>query len=239
MSRARSKFNLGRIVAAFALAAAAMATASSASAYAFGNSGGAGGTVFLTLDGTSIESFENSKGQATIGAYAADGTHSSTNTNYIVEGAGDALGQAYNNFFVFDLAGITAPITSASLTLFSYDDSTSFTYQVGSFTGNTKSLLNGTGGTKAYQALGKGTVFGVLKITSEDSNQFVTLNLNQKFINAINEAIAKRDPYYVLGGTQGQAGTPEPGTWALMLLGIGGVGAAMRRSRKLATAAAG
>jgi hypothetical protein len=27
-------------------------------------------------------------------------------------------------------------------------------------------------------------------------------------------------------------GVPEPGTWALMLLGFGGIGMAMRRSRK-------
>lgn len=35
--------------------------------------------------------------------------------------------------------------------------------------------------------------------------------------------------FLVAGGTLGTSSTPEPGTWALMLVGFGGVGAVMRR----------
>ena len=34
------------------------------------------------------------------------------------------------------------------------------------------------------------------------------------------------------GGTGGEGGVPEPGTWAMMLLGFGAAGSAMRRGRK-------
>jgi hypothetical protein len=38
-------------------------------------------------------------------------------------------------------------------------------------------------------------------------------------------------------GTLSIGGVPEPAAWALMLVGFGGIGAAMRSSRKVATAA--
>jgi hypothetical protein len=39
-----------------------------------------------------------------------------------------------------------------------------------------------------------------------------------------------------LGGTANTSGTPEPASWALMLLGFGGLGAALRAQRRPATA---
>ena len=167
--------------------------------------------------------------------YGAFGNYSNTGVdtpyNYFAEQSTPSDQLSYNDYFVFNLTGITAPITSATLTLFSYDDTTNNSFRVGGYTGSIKKLLDGTGGTTAYTALGSGKLYGLQTFTVADSNHYVTFNLNAAFIKAINKAIEAGDKEFVLGGSAGTA-TPEPATWALMMVGLGGVGAAMRRARR-------
>jgi hypothetical protein len=55
----------------------------------------------------------------------------------------------------------------------------------------------------------------------------LTVNYTVQFADSLNAA-AYSGPLFLA------ASVPEPGTWALMLLGVGTVGAAMRRQRRLA-----
>ena len=56
--------------------------------------------------------------------------------------------------------------------------------------------------------------------------------------SASDYGFADGSSFMATGGTLGAPGVPEPATWALMLIGVGGIGAmARRRSVKTALAA--
>jgi large repetitive protein len=121
------------------------------------------------------------------GWYDDTGFHSPSNLNYI---AGFESGTQYHDFFVFNLSGITNPLTSASLRLWNPSNGTTGpgTFQVSDVSTAIPTLIaGGTGNVATYNDLGTGTSFGSVAVSTADNGTFVTVNLNASalaFLNA-------------------------------------------------------
>ncbi len=143
------------------------------------------------------------------GWYGDNGVHNTSVLNYL---AGDCDGGTcvagtntgiddFRNFFVFDLSGVTGPITAATLILHNTDGTTQFpnfvgffsdvgseTYLVNEVSTSIASLIAGTGGVAAFTDLGIGATFGTFTATSAANGTFVEINLNSAAIAAMNLA---------------------------------------------------
>ena len=205
----RTQFkSLQRAVVMFALTVAGFVSVGASSAHATED--------FLfgyTFDGYSRQLVLNG------GATVLNATHSGwyqdtgntsfpNNTNYIVGQTGN---NTYNDFFTFDLSGVTGPITSASLSLFNPGNG---------FIGNTKdfvahdvsslynTLISGVSSLSTYNAIAAGTVVGSTTVTSADNNTNVLVNLNP-FALAVLNALEGQGSFAV-GGTIGVSSVPLP-----------------------------
>ena len=151
--------------------------------------------------------------------------------NYTV---GVAASSNFNNFFAFDISGLTAPVSSAALVLDTASINSTVTFSLLDATGKFLSPANPDAA--LYNALGTGTSFGSFILSSSNSNTLVTFNLNSAGISALNADIAGGQ--FALGGTLNPVtapAVPEPGTWAMLLLGFGMMGFAMRRRSNVRT----
>ncbi len=120
------------------------------------------------------------------GWYNSSGHHYTWNKNYY-------LGSSYNDFFVFDLAGVSQPITSASLRLYNptngyRSDDGNETLRIFDVNTPISSLLIGTGGTAAYYDLGMGTSYGSVVVDGSDVGSFINIVLNSAALSALNAA---------------------------------------------------
>lgn len=138
-----------------------------------------------------------------------NGSHLDWNTNYIV---GDLRGGSPNlaevrNFFVFNLQGITSPITSASLHLFNRandpttpdyeggfldpirNSTSSETYQVNKVTSSISALVAGGNDLAVFNDLGDGTVYGSYVAKYSDNGKFIDIALNAAALADLNAAI--------------------------------------------------
>jgi hypothetical protein len=215
-------------------------TALPAHAYIFGYSQDAGANLQLNGGANALQTMPNPiTGDVSTGWYSSTGYHDPTNDTYLVASATDPLfgGAAYNNFFVFDLSGLTADIVSGSILVRSTDVSRTDLFRLGSYSGDVGALEAGTGGTAAFHDLGAGTFYGS-RVFHQGEQAWVWIDLNSDFATDINNAITNEQPYFVLGGTVGQLppGIPEPAAWALMIVGFLGTGAALRARRRAALA---
>lgn len=218
---------------------ATLAVAASAQAndqYIFGYSDTTGGNN-ITLNGSTALSFVDQ------GWYAQNGAHQSYNKNYIVglcESCSDS--GEFRNWFVVDLSGFSGPVTSASLTLYSYSVTlTSGNYYLNDFTGSVSTLRadsnsGSAAGLATFADLGSGVNYGYRFYQSTtDSNQFHTIGLNSGALASLNTAIANRETLWAIGGSFAPGDVPvpppvpEPATYAFMLLGLAVVGAVARR----------
>jgi len=138
----------------------------------------------------------------------------------------------FRDFFVFSTANFTGPVTSASLSLYSYSISGPITLRFGAAQA---SALYDTASpdTALYNALGSGTLYGSFNLDASDSSSTLTFTLNAAGIADLNSAIADHRDFAIAGSLATSSPTPEPASWALMLGGFGLVGGAMRR-RKVA-----
>ena len=135
------------------------------------------------------------------GWYTDTGFHEVGNDNYFV---GDERGPGcfpcssdIRNFFVFNLAGVTQPISSAKLALVvpgplpvaGYNSpDTSENFELRDVVTSITALMNGTGGIAAHADLGDGVVYGSRTMTAADMGQVVEITLNSSAIAALDAA---------------------------------------------------
>lgn len=121
-------------------------------------------------------------------------------------------------------------ISSAAGTVIAFFDFKESFASTGFFT-----ATNASGSVTLEQLLGDGT-FSTLMAQSIGSGPFLGLHTGVLAANTVYRfSYTSSFPNTNGGITSGNAifsGVPEPTTWALMLLGFGGMGVAMRRSRK-------
>lgn len=168
--------------------------------------------------------------------------HDASNHNYIAGHPINTGGPGnFNNYFTFDLSGISGTITTASLNLYTYTAAgSSIDYQLFDVT-SPLSAVHATGhNAGVYNDLMTGMSYGSFIYNSSDSDQFRSILLNSDGVSALNSAI---------GGEFGIGGTiiggiddgtlppiPEPETYAMWLAGLGLLGFfGSRRKTKTST----
>lgn len=188
--------------------AALLLSANVASAdYLFGNSGNSSnnGVNRLTVNGT-IDLFSG----ANQGWWSAEAPATDANDNYFVGviDVDEFTKQYVNNFFIFDISGLVAPVSSAVLNIqlyktFSNLGAPSITY--GLFDVSTDIAdLNQNAGTSVsiFSDLGSGISYGAFSIaTGLPKTTVVSLTLNSAGVADLNAAIEKRAGQFAIGGT--------------------------------------
>lgn len=221
-------------VAATTLSTAALAAPSNAT---FAYSGG--GVVTLTLNNSYVLTATNT------GWYeSVVGDHNGGNSNYIagICGSSDVCGGSNNdhhNFFVFDLAGYSGgAITSATLAIAQpspdgyISAAPSITYTNWDVTTSIADLISTTSNLATYADLGSGINYASTTILPSSIGTDVLVSLNGAALASLNSAIGGG---WAVGGAV--AAIPEPASWAMMVLGFGLAGAAMRRRQSVVVTA--
>ncbi len=155
--------------------------------------------------------------------------HDDTNKNYFAGHATSIADQGeHNNYFTFDLSGISGTITTASFNLFTYTVAgSSVDYQLFDVT-SPLSEVHATGtNASVYDDLMTGVSYGSFIYNSSDSGQFRSILLNTDGISALNSAIGGEFGIggAVTGGIEGPPSPiPEPETYAMWLAGLGLLG---------------
>ena len=225
-------------VAAFAGIAASSQSAFAADFYAFGYSNYDGAEALSVTTGTGSTSISTHGFQGWVSDTAVNTAGPTGSTNYAV---GNVTGHLYNNYFVFDISGLTGTVTSAVLSLTQGTNSDSAIFRLGDATNLISSLHNAVSPNVAlYNALGTGTLFGTYSLSAGTSYNTLAFTLNQAGINALNADIAAGKTQFALGGsiTSLAGSVPEASTWAMLIVGIGGVGSAMRKRKKVTSSLA-
>jgi len=216
----RKLFTLTAIVALVLVAASTNARAEN---YAFGFSFFTASNS-LNLNGTSNLNTDS-------GWINSDGDHTlAGGTNYY-SGCCDAGGTSSTaNYFSFLGIGSGAnPVTSASLSLFSYGISVSGTYTLYYSSLLPSTVPSGTpfSNVAYYDAIVNGPVIGSIFLTPGDSDTTIVIDLN-----AVGDAIMskKLGGDIVLGGTfTPTSATPEPSTYLMFGTGLLGLAFLMRK----------
>ena len=155
--------------------------------------------------------------------------------------AGDDLTR--RDFFVFQLTGLRATVTGATLSLYNPDVSIdpgtgtplpagyistlpALGYAAFDVTSALDPVTGASAAANVYGDLGGGVFYGAKTVTAADDGQFVTLSLNTAAVAAINRA---NGGTVSIGGTVTQV--PEPASLAVLSLGFGAMTLARRRRR--------
>ena len=131
------------------------------------------------------------------GAYNSAGNHTPQNQNYIT---GRADTTERRSFFVFDLTGISSPVTAATLNLYNPDISAFLKGYVSPDSTETLAVfdvstpistlsLGGLGIVGAFDDLGSGIPYGSVAVSPADNGQTVSMAFNSAGITAINAAL--------------------------------------------------
>ena len=148
------------------------------------------------------------------GWYAHDGQHDTYNTNYAVGGGADGLTR--NDFFIFDLSGLSGVASAATLKIFNpgvastpgvpfgYTSSDAAeTYRLVDVSTGPSMLSNSYGsgslsGKAIYADLGNGASYGEYQASLVDNGHFIEISLNAAGLGDLNNSL---DRYFSIGGT--------------------------------------
>lgn len=148
------------------------------------------------------------------GAYQINGSHTATNQNYIT----GIFGQESRSFFVFDLTGVSSPITAATLNLWNPNtdphpccqgyrspsaNETFNLYDVNTPAANV--TAGGAGLTSVFDDLGTGALFGSYVASAADNGKVISIVLNAAGLSALNDAIGS---VITFGGALGTLSGP-------------------------------
>ncbi len=176
--------------------------------------------------------------QSSRGWWDQTGFHYSGNDNYIAGlcGSSDACNGGditANNFFIFDLSNFSGVATSATLHLSNENgngfisSSPSLDYSVWDVNTTFADVsADGTGRVDIFNDLGSGLNYGGRTMTAADNGVFVDIALNANALAYIN---SNGGNTVAFGGTVGAV--PEPETYAMLMAGLGLMGAVARRRK--------
>jgi hypothetical protein len=125
------------------------------------------------------------------GWWDSNGSHTAANTNY---GTGDdPTNIDHRSFFVFNLAGLSGTIVSASLNIFNPGySSPDPTETLGIFDVSTSIatlIASGAGQVGIYNDLGSGTLFGSASVSAANNNANVSILLNPAALAALQSGL--------------------------------------------------
>jgi hypothetical protein len=184
--------------------------------------------VELTINGVAYDATNS-------GHYDNLGGNIQTNYQAGFDGFNNNPESEVRNFFTFDLSSLTGPITSATLTIPSnpfgigYENTSgtaSITYTNWDVSTPIDDLDNGTNGLSTFADLGSGEKFGSALVHEGDLVTTVTLDAA-----ALEDIAAAEGKAFAIGGSA-MATVPEASTWAMMIVGFGLMGVALRRRLK-------
>jgi hypothetical protein len=184
------------------------------------------------------------------GWYDANGSHTNVNTNYF---SGNNDGTQLNNFFVFDLRGVSGAITGASFKVNSYSISVPGAYTIYATTLEPSIKFNHLGDLAIYNALTSGPAIGSIDVTPENSQQLLDMPLNSAGLSwlqasegnpiVIGGSFRSTDNGYAYGNSSftaennlniniSAAPVPEPGSLALFGAAFFGLAVYTKRRKR-------
>jgi hypothetical protein len=153
------------------------------------------------------------------GWYSAPGDHNAQNDNYVA-GVCCSPTLEYRNFFVFDLSGVSVPVTGATLVLYNPAESGSYpagfssadsseTYSLFDVSTAISTLTaSNSGMTSLFDDLGTGLSLGSVGVSAADNGQLVSIALDSDGIGALNAALGGQ--FAVGGAVTTLSGSPHP-----------------------------
>jgi hypothetical protein len=173
----------------------------------------------LTLDGSTKLANVDS------GWYRNDFFHDPRNTNYAAGPCAHCAlppGNNHNNFFVFDISALSAPVSTLKFTVFTFSSLETLFYSLHDYKGSVTALRDGTGGAAAYEDLATGAPYGGAVVGPAINYTFLSLPLSAAAVADFNEAIRTHQSYFVIGGTA--LPVPEASAPVMALSGLAVLG---------------